>query len=450
MDEKTLLGLIAEGKSERLEFKTVDALYNAESVASEVVAFANRSGGKILFGVTDDKSLENAKLDWEVETERISNIIRDRCSPQPEFMVDRYTDKHGDVLVLDISARRGIPVAVVDRSNHEIGPRSYFVRTVWGKRRVDDTALSWMFAHVGEPKIDYHFMTDLVYLEPQMLVSAHNILQSATYYRPILNTLKTEDKEFLLEDNPNRMVTFVMEMAPLALLQDLAWSFQDSWLPTIVRTKRTKVIRPPQEVMKEEKISLGDIEIPQGSSGPELSPRIRDAVLDARAPGAKITLPPQTRIRIAYEDETGRTTKAALEIVHEKAFKLRVSFQCHRWCQGLPSDHPYKRTYDRFADSLFVSGRYEGLAATVRLLGDFSAKFSYPDTEDPLFSKHYDYVTTVLDSIKESWDWDYALDRLPDSLLYSMDDKIDQILENMMHILGRSHSSELGKEPRKI
>jgi predicted HTH transcriptional regulator len=54
-DEADLLRLIAAGESQEQEFKRL--IDNPESVAGEIVAFANSDGGVLYVGVEDDGSI---------------------------------------------------------------------------------------------------------------------------------------------------------------------------------------------------------------------------------------------------------------------------------------------------------------------------------------------------------------------------------------------------------
>jgi predicted HTH transcriptional regulator len=58
MNNEELENLVQKGENERIEFKSIAALKDKEEIARQIVAFANRYGGKILFGITDDGKIE--------------------------------------------------------------------------------------------------------------------------------------------------------------------------------------------------------------------------------------------------------------------------------------------------------------------------------------------------------------------------------------------------------
>jgi len=78
LTEENIKQLIAQGENIALEFKRADI--NADSLAKEIVAFANSSGGSILIGVEDDgaaSGIESSKINEEWA----SNIARNNCIP---------------------------------------------------------------------------------------------------------------------------------------------------------------------------------------------------------------------------------------------------------------------------------------------------------------------------------------------------------------------------------
>ena len=70
--------LISQGENQSLEFKSAQA--HANSLAKEMVAFANTSGGVILLGVEDDGSISGLPDDKNYE-EWVSNIARNNVIP---------------------------------------------------------------------------------------------------------------------------------------------------------------------------------------------------------------------------------------------------------------------------------------------------------------------------------------------------------------------------------
>ena len=68
--------LVRAGESSRVEFKSRD--FHNDSLAKEIVAFANMKGGRIYIGVRDNGELED--IEQKIE-ERIVNICRNNILP---------------------------------------------------------------------------------------------------------------------------------------------------------------------------------------------------------------------------------------------------------------------------------------------------------------------------------------------------------------------------------
>ena len=77
LDEATLLAQIAGGEDSTCQFKA--DIRNAESLASEMAAFANSDGGTLYIGVADDGSLPGLT---RADVSRINQPISNSASPR--------------------------------------------------------------------------------------------------------------------------------------------------------------------------------------------------------------------------------------------------------------------------------------------------------------------------------------------------------------------------------
>ncbi len=86
---------IQKGENKKIEFKK-DLSKNYNNFLKSVVAFANGSGGKIIFGVDNNKNIIGIKSN-EVPSmmDKISNLITEKCYPQiiPEMYVKNIDGK---------------------------------------------------------------------------------------------------------------------------------------------------------------------------------------------------------------------------------------------------------------------------------------------------------------------------------------------------------------------
>ena len=98
-NEHELQSLISGGESQFTEFKR--ELDNTESIAGEIVAFANRDGGTLLIGVADDGTILGV-VDGEATVQRLTNICRDRCVPPISPVVTQEIADNKEVVVLRV------------------------------------------------------------------------------------------------------------------------------------------------------------------------------------------------------------------------------------------------------------------------------------------------------------------------------------------------------------
>jgi len=114
-----LQNLLVNRETKTVELKESPILDDTEELLQQLSAFSNRDGGHVLFGVRDDGSLEGATINGEEYAEKITNLARDRTSPQAEVHHKLYSGPDGTVLAVRVSKRVGMPVAIVRRAGHE-------------------------------------------------------------------------------------------------------------------------------------------------------------------------------------------------------------------------------------------------------------------------------------------------------------------------------------------
>ena len=103
MDIKNLIGEATEyDKKESVEIK------KPKSWCKSVSAFANGDGGCLVFGINDEGTVTGL-ADAESDAEKISEIIKSRLDPTPEFRLYFETVEDKTVIVLDIKAGNDTP-----------------------------------------------------------------------------------------------------------------------------------------------------------------------------------------------------------------------------------------------------------------------------------------------------------------------------------------------------
>ncbi len=129
MTFEELKRLVARGESETVEFKRKVA--HPEKVIKEIVAFANTSGGSLLVGVNDDRSIPGLKAP-EGEAYVLNEAIKKYCRPRIDYREEtiRISDKKAVVcyhippskkrphyVIEDVNIKQGIAfVRVEDQS----------------------------------------------------------------------------------------------------------------------------------------------------------------------------------------------------------------------------------------------------------------------------------------------------------------------------------------------
>jgi len=111
------------------------------------VAFANRTGGKVIIGLQNDGTY-NGKAEYDVDKLKgdINNIIRDKISPKINYNFEFLECVQGDLSIISVEKKIDIPYAyIVKREGHEIKNRIYYIRTPHGKRLVSNQELSDLF-----------------------------------------------------------------------------------------------------------------------------------------------------------------------------------------------------------------------------------------------------------------------------------------------------------------
>lgn len=111
-----LYNLIEDGEDSKTEFKR--KFSEPEKIAKEMIAFANSKGGKILFGVDDDKTIVGVQSE-KGELELIDFAARFFCSPEVDYSYEVISIKRKDVVVVNIEESRQKPHRLVSDNSSD-------------------------------------------------------------------------------------------------------------------------------------------------------------------------------------------------------------------------------------------------------------------------------------------------------------------------------------------
>ena len=194
--------LIKSKEKIRIEFKTTPFLTksgeNTKEIAYQLAAFANRNGGNLIIGINDDGTYEGAKIDEDEAVKKISNIAKDICSPPVIFSHQLFQTELGDVLLIEVEKRKSIPHAVIERCNHEIKNRRYYLRTANGKRLVDDKTLEWLFKSTDDPRLHKNFSFYITYYRKTLGLPAIEFPSDILHFAYFFNALSRKRQSLLI------------------------------------------------------------------------------------------------------------------------------------------------------------------------------------------------------------------------------------------------------------
>lgn len=108
--------IIENGENDKVEFKR--KFSSTEKIAKEMIAFANSKGGKILFGIDDDKSIKGVESE-KGELELITTAARFYCEPEIIFSTEIILFKSKDIVIVDIQESKTKPHRLITENNDD-------------------------------------------------------------------------------------------------------------------------------------------------------------------------------------------------------------------------------------------------------------------------------------------------------------------------------------------
>jgi len=126
MNKPTLLKLIEEGESARVEFKQRFSDY--EKIAKEIIAFANSKGGFIIVGVEDNGKIRGV-LSEKGEANLLIETAENYCLPPIDYKIHYIEINKYEVVVLEIKESNSKPHRIQDyKEKFDINTAQVFIR----------------------------------------------------------------------------------------------------------------------------------------------------------------------------------------------------------------------------------------------------------------------------------------------------------------------------------
>lgn len=417
------------GEKTRVDFKTTPFMKDNNEIAAQLTSFANRYGGTILIGVKDEEDLqgwdavEGATIDRDKCLLHISNIAMSKCSPPVDFSSDFLTSDKGDVLVLNVERRRSEPHAIVERAGHEIKKRIYYLRTESGKRLASDRVLNYMFKELEDPYFEHNFAIGMQYFKDDLSLSGPMIdMDWGGKWRIIsfMAQLKKEDIEFLKGKEVTGIRPLFVELLPYAMIGFLSHYFSSSWVVDIEKVGNSTTISPCTTADKKE-ITLENIPTPPRNSVlSKLSPDIKSVF---RNQFFRLVLPPETEVKMTLRPTTPH--RSMLKLVCHNSFEFVFSFREGSWMAGPGRLSPLYGILDKFKEEIELA---EAISSFF-IRANISFKFAFPDIDDPLFETVYQWGRLIKDLVREYWDWEMIVGRLPERKLFLIENYVKRILK---------------------
>ncbi|WP_333593663.1 ATP-binding protein [Anaerospora hongkongensis] len=402
-------------EDERNDFKRSEILNQGlEKLAEGIVAFANRYGGNIYIGINDDGTFEGKKdFDFDQVKGRIIDYSRSKISPIIDLDIEFLEHDEGDVVLIKIPKRKGIPHAVISKDQYNIKSRNYYIRTAHGKRPVTDQQLEWLFKSPNDPDFLYQGYLAITFTRSNLGIPA-NIEQPYGYrsYASFIDSLTEKNKELLIDNRC--FMRFIMEITPYVFLDNLSEKFFASWLIEQTRYVGISFSQPKGEVTVNQ-LFINDI------PKPPIDSLLNDIEFNLNIGNSigltGLCIPQNAIIEIAVSSPD----KSSIIIKHED-FKFKFEFERPSWLAGIANGHPARLSRDQ--EKMYA--KYQSISMFV----NFEATFRFPDEDTSNFKEYYSYALTLKNILMDEWSFDSFLNKLPfKNKIYEIDNKLDKLLQ---------------------
>lgn len=437
-----------EKENSKVELKSFRILYQkntektdtegAKDLASEIVAFANRFGGKIILGINNDgvfdgklpiKIEEHRVIDIDSLKQKIFHLIRDYISPHIDCSTEFLECGERDVLVITIPKRKGIPHARVEYKNSsEIKNRIYYIRTSHGKSLLSDTQLEWLFKYQDNPDYKYSFRISFELTNRMLaLASTDFIVPTGNYsISYFLENLTEEERMEMFRSVGDSFSRFITELIPVLILKAVFGYYKHSWYIGISSKfgRRGSGKKNTDKVIREKEIRIEDVEITGSKVLNKLNWDLK-RLLSEHWDNHPYMVPEDTEVQIIYPEHGYRSTI----IFKNPKFRFEIHTGMLSSGSGLNETNPHRRIimerYPEVSKQLLEQVRfYDGW-------GEFISTFEFPENDFEDFDMFYHYSNTIKDILSYEWDIQEKLSQFPHNRILEMDSKISDILEEL-------------------
>jgi predicted HTH transcriptional regulator len=122
---RELLDIIEGGENLQTEFKL--RFSTSEKIAKEIMAFANTSGGIIIFGVDDNKQVIGVQSEKE-EAELFRNAAEEFCEPPVQYEIDYVVFDGKELVIASVPESDQKPHRLQDFKDFDINSATVYMR----------------------------------------------------------------------------------------------------------------------------------------------------------------------------------------------------------------------------------------------------------------------------------------------------------------------------------
>ena len=427
--------LIIELKSSRI----LNNPKKKEKICKEIVALANRYGGKLILGLNDDGSYDGKNIFEDIDElkGKIDNWCRTSISPpivcEIEFLSSNEEEAlDGDIIVINVPKRDNIPHAVVEGNGANISSRKYFIRTSHGSKPVSDLQLEWLFNNQNDPEFSYksRIVLDLNKENLQPHINPAIDFQMPKYmwdFVPFINALSNENLKELNKDI-DKVQQFFVELCPYAFINSFFQKFMSSWLIDETRFKNRVTWSSRNVNNNSVELSLEELPLPnKGNLIFSLFSDFYSILKNAVSP--KVTLPKNSSLEIEVEENKSRL------ILKNEDFTFTWNFILSSWRAGLNNLNLLNNLYsccDSTEEKVKLQNQLMERFQSVEIDITYNTDFNFPERNVKFFKNYFEFAKLIENLIRYKWDYDYYIDNIPHyKKLYTLDFKIDKIINSI-------------------
>jgi len=391
-------------------------------IAYEIIAFANRQGGKIIFGINENgQPDERHEIDIDKIKSKLHNLCFHSISPVIECSTQFIDEPEGQFFIIYVPKRKGLPCAYVpNRSGSEINGRIYYIRTSHGKKLVSDSQLEWLFLNQNDPNYNHSFR--IAFEFDKQLNFIDGIVPWGNYsflpFRELLNpndksAIKAESKKFILLMN---------ELLPYLILSSLSNYFKDSWHIGISEEFDRMNSGPmiTSVPIPSTPVYIHEIPILGSSFVNKLSWNFKQ-ILKELFP-RKFHIPENTEIIITHKNDGN----AASITLSNQAFEMEILTGMLSGGVGLHQNNfSHEILSDRYPSYYELSSSKFLYLDTA---GYLNAKFNYPEYDMNGFNEYLNYYNSLKKLLDYNWNFEVARNKHPVKEILVVNDKLDEIL----------------------